>query len=312
MTCGHCGAPVWTMPVGERTGRGRARHGSYVERARVVCSCRRKDPTACPRSSACPYVEALGRVIDLLKGKLAEPGAVEELSREYERQQREQASSGEGERKGLMARVAELDGKIGKAVANLAYISADLRADVEEHVRGLKAERDAAGQRLRDLDARQREKQGIDPAGFQATLAAVAGLSAEWETREEAELLRATLRDLVAEVRLYYRARRPGEKMPRGRQATKRVLGRVEVDLTPSFADLTPPATGQSACPPPAAGTATPHAGPSRPTRTPRRLSSAPPGRPRPSRPESPGPARSARDEPLPAGSRSSTPPRTS
>jgi hypothetical protein len=51
-------------------------------------------------------------------------------------------------------------------------------------------------------------------------------------------LLRATFRDLVQEVRLYWRARRPGEKLPRGRQATKRLLRRVEVDLTPSFADL--------------------------------------------------------------------------
>jgi hypothetical protein len=51
-------------------------------------------------------------------------------------------------------------------------------------------------------------------------------------------LLRASLRDLVREVRLYWRPRRRGEKMPRGRQATKRVLGRVEVDLTPSFAEL--------------------------------------------------------------------------
>jgi DNA invertase Pin-like site-specific DNA recombinase len=312
MRCGHCGEPVWTMPVGERTGRGRLRHGTYVERARVCCSGRRKDPSACPHSGALPYVEVLGRVIDLLKGKLAEPGAVEELTREYERQQREQARSGQGDRKRLADRAAELDGKIGRAVANLAQIAADLRADVEEHVRGLKAERDAVGQRLRDLDAQQRDGQGIDPEGFQATLEAVAGLSADWEGREEAELLRATLRDLVAEVRLYFRARRPGEKMPLGRQATKRVLGRIEVDLTPSFADLTPPATGRSACPPPAAGTATPPGARCRPTRTPRKLSSAPPARPRPSPPESPSPARSARSDLLPAGSRSSTPPRTS
>jgi hypothetical protein len=93
------------------------------------------------------------------------------------------------------------------------------------------------GQQLRDLVARGREAEAIDPEEFQATLEAVSELEATWDTREEALLLRATLRDLVAEVRLYWRARRKGEKAAGG-NATKRVLARVEVDLTDQFADL--------------------------------------------------------------------------
>src|SRR5205823_6576952 len=156
------------------------------------------------------------------------PGAVEAMAREYERQVAEQAQTGEGDRRRLTARVAELDAKVAGAVANLAHTPADLRDDVAEYVRKLKADREAAGQQLRDLDAREREARGIDPADFRATLEMVQGLSTAMETREEAELLRATLRDLVAEVRLHFRARQKDDPRPPRGTAPARVIGRVE------------------------------------------------------------------------------------
>jgi DNA invertase Pin-like site-specific DNA recombinase len=235
MKCSHCGEPVWTMPMSDSGGK---RRGSYIERARVTCGRHRRDPEDCPHSGVSPYLETLGRVIGLLQEKLVAPGAVEEMTRELERQLAEQARTGQGDRQRLTARLAELDGQIATATRNLLQFPEDLRADAFEGLRALKAERDAAGQRLRDLDAAEREARPIDPEEFKATLAVVSGLSPTWETREEAELLRATLRDLVGEVRLSWRARRKGEKLPRGRQATRRLLRRVEVDLTPSFADL--------------------------------------------------------------------------
>jgi DNA invertase Pin-like site-specific DNA recombinase len=235
MKCGHCGGPVWTLPKSEQGGK---RHGNYTERARVACGRRRQDPHDCPHSGMLPYLEVVKRVVNLLRQKLADPRAVAEMARELERQLAEQARAGRGSRQRLDARVAKLDGAIATATKNLLQFPEDLRADAFEALRALKAERDAAGQKLRDLEAAQREARAIDPEEFKATLALVADLTATWETREEAELLRATFRDLVQEVRLYWRARRPGEKLPRGRQATKRLLRRVEVDLTPSFADL--------------------------------------------------------------------------
>jgi DNA invertase Pin-like site-specific DNA recombinase len=238
MKCGHCGEPVWTLPVSERTGRGRLRHGAYVERARACCGARRQDPSTCPDSGLWPYLDVLDRVVTLLRKKLAAPGAVAEMTRELERQLADQRRAGQSGRQRLEARAAKLDKEIATATKNLLQFPEDLRADAFESLRALKAERDAAGQELRDLDAAEREARVIDPAEFKAALKTVAGLEAEWDTREEAELLRATLRDLVAEVRVFWRPRRQGEKMPRGRQATKRVLRRVEVDLTPSFADL--------------------------------------------------------------------------
>jgi DNA invertase Pin-like site-specific DNA recombinase len=234
LKCGHCGEPVWTLPVAD--GRGK-RLGSYRERARVCCCERRKDPSACPRSAAAPYLDVLNRVVGLLQTKLAEPGAVEEMARECERQQQEQDRAGKGDRKRLEARVRELDGKVAEAVANLAHTPADLRDDVAEYVRGLKGEREAAGQQLRDLDAREAGPR-VDPADFRATLEMVQGLTTAMETTEEAELLRATLRDPVAEVRLHFRARRDGDPRPRRGVAPARVIGRVEVDLTPAFAGL--------------------------------------------------------------------------
>jgi DNA invertase Pin-like site-specific DNA recombinase len=229
--CGHCGEPIWTLPLSPSHGG-----GEPLDRARLACSQRRADgPDACPHSGAVRYALALGRVVALLQEKLADPGAVAEMTREYERQVREQERAGTTGRQRLEAKAAKLDAKIADAVANLAHTPEDLRADVVEYVRGLKAERGAVGQQLRDLDTAEREAKAVDPEEFRATLDAVAGLEASWDSREEAELLRATLRDLVAEVRLSWRARRKGDQVP---NATKRVLARVEVDLTPQFAEL--------------------------------------------------------------------------
>jgi hypothetical protein len=113
-----------------------------------------------------------------------------------------------------------------------------LRADVAEYVRKLKSERLELGQQLRDLDARQKEAAPLDPVEFKNTLALVAELSADMDTREEAELLRATLRDLVHEVRVFFRSRKKSDPKPPRGIAPPRVIGRLEVDLTPSFADL--------------------------------------------------------------------------
>jgi hypothetical protein len=235
MKCGHCAQPVWTLPVGDNRGK---RKGTYIERARVCCCERRKDPSACPESGTAPYLEVLARVVNLLREKLASPGAVEEMTRELERQLAEQAHTGQGARQRLTARLTALDNQIATATRNLLQFPEDLRPDAFEALRSLKAERDAAGQELRDLDTAERQAKAIDPETFKATLAAVASLSPTWETREEAELLRATLRDLVAEVRIHYRDRREGDPRPSRGIAPKRVIGRVEVDLTPSFADL--------------------------------------------------------------------------
>jgi hypothetical protein len=185
-----------------------------------------------------PYVTVLDHVIALLQGKLATQRAIEELTRELTLQLQEQARTGRSDREQHTARLAELDRKIAEAVANLAHTPADLQADVAAYVRQLKAERDIARQELQNLDAAERENRGISPEDLQATLEMVRNLSAAMDTRQDAELLRAALRDLVREVRLYWRPRRAGEKLPRGRQATKRLLRRVEVDLSPCFADL--------------------------------------------------------------------------
>jgi DNA invertase Pin-like site-specific DNA recombinase len=236
MQCGHCGEPVWTLPVSSTGGK---RKGTYVERARVCCCRRRADGAdGCPNAGMTRYTNALERVIKLLKKKLADPAAVAEMENELERQLSEQTTNSEADRRRLTTRAGELDQAIATATRNLLQFPDDLKADAFEVVRSLKAERETVGGQLRDLDARDRENKRIDREEFRKTLAMVSELSPTWETREEAELLRATLRDLVGEVRLYFREKRPGDKLPRGQQATKRVLGRVEVDLTPSFADL--------------------------------------------------------------------------
>jgi DNA invertase Pin-like site-specific DNA recombinase len=239
MKCGHCGKPIWTLPLCPRDGRGGFHRGTVEELARLACSQKRKDgPESCRHSGMAHYLVILGRVIDLLKDKLANPGAVEEMKRELERQLAERAKTGKVDRQRLTRRLAALDGEIATATRNLLQFPEDLRADAFEALRGLKMERDEVGKTLRDLDAAEQENRGIDPEEFKATLAAVSSLSAQWENREEAELLRATLRDLVQEVRLYWRKREPREKLPRGRQAVRRLVRRIEVDLTPCFADL--------------------------------------------------------------------------
>jgi DNA invertase Pin-like site-specific DNA recombinase len=251
MKCGHCGKPVWTLPVSAKTGQGNIRHGSYVERARVACSQRRTEGAeACEHSGMAPYVDVLGRVIDLLKTKLGNPGAVAEMERELQRQLGEQEQAATVGRERLAKKARQLDEEIAKGTRALLQFPDDLKADGLEALRRIKAERDTVGQELRDLDAAlQQEAPGIDLDQFQATLAEVQKLSAEWDSREEAELLRASLRDLVQEVRLYWRPRKRKEKLPRGQQATKRLLHRVEVDLTPSFADLLPTGSRSSKLP---------------------------------------------------------------
>jgi DNA invertase Pin-like site-specific DNA recombinase len=235
VVCGHCKKPVWVVFV---PGQPRTQRTSALSRARFRCSARHKEPGTCPHSGTADYAEVLDRVIALLQRKLAEPGAVEELAREYERQLQEHSKSGEGERRRLVERIARLDHKIARAVGNLLEIDADLRADAAEYVRGLKAERDTLGATLRDRDASQREQRGPDPADFRATLEMVQKLSAAMDSRDEAELLRATLRDLVAQVRLYFRPWQAGDPRHPGCKPPQRVVRRVEVDLTPAFADL--------------------------------------------------------------------------
>jgi DNA invertase Pin-like site-specific DNA recombinase len=239
MKCGHCGQPVWTLPRSDRTGNGGLRHGTYVERALVACSRRRVEgPDACEHSGTARYVEVLGRVINLLKTKLGNPGAVAEMERQLTVKLREQTRLATADRSKLTRRAKELDQQISRATRSLLQFPDDLRADAFEELRGLKDQREAVGQELRDLDAAVRQSPVIDPEKFRATLAEVQKLSPDWESREEAEVLRATLRDLVQEARVVWRPRRKGEKFPRGRQATKRVFKHVEIDLTPSFADL--------------------------------------------------------------------------
>jgi DNA invertase Pin-like site-specific DNA recombinase len=236
MKCGHCGKPVWTLP---KPDLGDGRHGSYIERARLACSERRNaGKGGCPHSGYAAYVDVLGRVMDLLKQKLGHPEARAEMERELTRQLAEQGKAAKIDRGRLEKRIAQLDSQIANATKALLQFPDDLKADGFEQVRGLKAQRDNVGQQLRDLDASLRASPAIDPEEFKATLAQVDALSPSWETREEAELMRASLRDLVQEVRLYWRPRRKGEKLPRGRQATQRLLRRVEADLTPGFADL--------------------------------------------------------------------------
>jgi DNA invertase Pin-like site-specific DNA recombinase len=235
LVCGHCGEPVWTIPVSDDGGK---RKGTYRERARVCCSGRRRDPGACTASAMTSYLDVLDRVVALLREQLADPGAVKEMERELARQLREHTRALTRDRPRLAAKVKELDDKIARAVAKLADIPADLQGDVVEHIRSLKDERDALGQEVRDLDVRQREEAPINPVEFKATLQMVRGLTATMETREEAELLRAALKDLVKEVRVFFRPRRKSDPKPPRGIAPKRVLGRVEVDLTPCFADL--------------------------------------------------------------------------
>jgi hypothetical protein len=234
LTCGHCGKPVWTLPFSDSRGK---RRQDYLQHARVCCSARRQHKT-CPLSGMLPFLEILERVIDLLKVKLADPDAVAEMEKALQRQLRAHAQAGKVDRPRLVRRLAELDGKISEAVANLAHTPADLRADVAEYVRKLKSDRDERGQELRDLDARQRSEAPIEVIELRQTLDMVKSLSPSWQTREEAELLRAALRDLIAEVRIHFRNRTKSDPKPPRGLAPKRVLGRLEVELTPSFADL--------------------------------------------------------------------------
>jgi DNA invertase Pin-like site-specific DNA recombinase len=233
MKCGHCGEPIWVMPYAPSKG------GSATARARLACSRRRADgPGACPCSGQVRYADALSRVVNLVRRKLGAPGAAAEMAREVERQLAERREGARRDRRPLERRVADLDGQIADATRALMKFPDDLKAGAFEVLRGLKAERDGAARELRDLDAAEREAAAIDPDDFRATLEAAAGLSATWETREEAELLRATLRDLVQEVRLFWRPRTPADKLPPELSATKRLLRRVEVDLTPAFVEL--------------------------------------------------------------------------
>jgi DNA invertase Pin-like site-specific DNA recombinase len=234
MKCGHCGQPIWTVPIPSYKGK---RKGSARERARVCCSGRKKDPSACPHSAAAPYLDVLNRVIALVREQLDNPGAIAEMEAELRRQLEEHDQAERRERPRLERQAALLDSKIAEAVANLAHIPADLRPDVAEYIRKQKSERDVLAQQLRDLEARQREQAPIDPAAFQHMLALVRNLSADMESREEAELLRATLGDLLGEVRVYFRNRQPGDPRGPGRLA-RRVVGRLEVELTPDVADL--------------------------------------------------------------------------
>jgi DNA invertase Pin-like site-specific DNA recombinase len=240
LKCGHCAAPVWVTPI---SGEGGKRKGTFLERARVCCSRRRcagKERTegSCPDTAPAAYLEVLDRVIALLQKKLGDPGAVAEMEREYARQLKEQAKNTTAQRRRLEDRGAALDRQIATATRNLLAFPEDLRADAFEALRGLKAERDDIAAQVRDLDAQAREAQPFDREEFNELLQLVGSLKAALETREEAEQLRATLRDLVLEVRLYFRPRRQGDRKPPRGIAPARVLRRVEVDLTPMFADL--------------------------------------------------------------------------
>jgi DNA invertase Pin-like site-specific DNA recombinase len=234
--CGHCSAPIWTHPMS--SGRRRKPRSTAAGVCRLVCSRRRIGGLERCQTGRAGYLEVLNRVIGLLQEKLASPDVAAELTRALEEQMVQQAKSGEGERRRLTARATELDGKVSEAVANLAHTPADLRDDVAEYVRKLKADRDAVGALLRALEAQRRESQAIDPDELRKALEMVQHLSAAMETREEAEHLRAVLRDLIGEVRLYYRPRRKGEKLARGMNRVRFVLRRIEADLTPWFADL--------------------------------------------------------------------------
>jgi DNA invertase Pin-like site-specific DNA recombinase len=237
LKCGHCGQPLWTIPGPAAKNRGK---DSTRQRARVCCCEHKKDPSACTRSAAAPYLDVVNRVIALLREQLATPAAQAEMEAELKRQLEEHDRTDRLERPRLERQAVALDSKISEAVANLPHIAEDLRSDVSEYIRKLKRDRDALGHQLRDLDARQREAAPLDPGAFQETLEMVRNLSAEMDSEEEAELLRATLRDLVSEVRLFFRKRRPSDPRPRYGKPPARVIGRIEVDLTPYFADLLP------------------------------------------------------------------------
>jgi DNA invertase Pin-like site-specific DNA recombinase len=234
LVCGHCGKPVWVVPTTRRGGK----RGNAAELSAVSCSTRQRGQGLCPAAGTARHAEVLDRVVTLVQGKLAGPGAAEEMAAAYERLTAEQAQAGQGERQRLQALAAELEGKIAQAVARLASVPADLQADVAEHVRGLKRQRDETGQALRELDRNGRAAQAPTAAEFRATLETARGLSRNIKTREEAEALRAALRELVAEVRLFFRPREAAEKLARGQGKRRKMLARLEIDLTPALSDL--------------------------------------------------------------------------
>jgi DNA invertase Pin-like site-specific DNA recombinase len=248
--CGHCGWPVWVLPQvggGEPTGR---------VRVRLACSNKRKNgPDACPNSGQVRYLDAVRRVVNLVRKKLTCPGMAEEWLKFVEVACGTWQETRAADRQRLEAKVADLDRQVGDATCALLKFPDDLKADGFEQLRGLKARRDAAAQELRDLDAAARDDP-LDPAQLRLLLETVGRefyVPDSWETREEAEEIRQTLRDVVGEVRFYWRPRTAADKLPRSLSAVKNLLRRVEVDLTPCFADLAASGTGPAS---PASGPA--------------------------------------------------------
>jgi DNA invertase Pin-like site-specific DNA recombinase len=247
--CGHCGKPVWMLPYGP------SGNGEPTMRARLMCRNRRDHGAeACPESGMIHYQVAVSRVINLVQKKLTGPGALDEWLAAVEATWDTRQETTAADRQRLETRVADLDRQIGTAAKNLLQFPDDLKADAFEHVRALKAQRDAAAQELRDLDAAARDSPLVDMKllleGLEATRTHAFAMPDTWATREEAERARERLRGIVGEVRLYWRARTAADKLPPSQNATRRLLRRVEVDLTPPFADLATTATRGSPSPP--------------------------------------------------------------
>jgi len=235
LKCGHCGEKAWTSTIPYKKGK---REGTDRERTRVCCCERRRDPTACPGSAWLHYEDVLGRVIGIVKERLAAPGALAAMEAELTRQLAEHARTDAVERPKLEKKAKALDQKIATAVANMMHCPDDLRDEAIGHVRGLKEQAAALRQEIRNLDAERKVIAPISPEELKQTIDMVHALSPSWQTEEEAELLRASLRDLIAEVRVYCRKWRPGDPRPKTGKPPKKVLGRLEVDLVPCVAEL--------------------------------------------------------------------------
>jgi hypothetical protein len=196
LVCGHCGSRMVGKP----------------DQGRVYyCMTHtRLGPGACTYKRVREDV-ILPLILAAIQEQFLNADRLAELREEIRRQD-EEAMRPNGEAARLKRRVAELEGQVRRATANLALTPADLVADVAAVLRGLKAEHEAAASELVRLESGKRRRD------LEAQVSAAEGQL--WRLREAAasadpDDLRDALGQIIDRVELHFGERPHGKRFRR-------------------------------------------------------------------------------------------------
>jgi site-specific DNA recombinase len=221
--CGECG-----RRMNGRTARHNREGGkSYVYR-RYFCPGR----SGC--SPRCYAGEVLQDVLTkeiaaLVKAEFCEPGRWAKVKAKVAKLAADQADADQGRRAALSERLAALDRDLARERRNVALAADDVRADVEQAFRELKAEREGVAGELASLDQQRTTSEG-ELDRLRSALDDLAQLE-EVIVNKPPEIVRELMERVVEKVVVNYHPRKeaPAGKRPKRRMASITVTFRADV-----------------------------------------------------------------------------------